>query len=149
MHNTSFFFSYKDLETSKEELLAGPFTNIGYRKGNIEIRLMQFTTGKDHKSANKAVVQLGPFGWYDTEFKTQIVIMGGYLVVLLAHYEFLNDTEHTARLAARATIDSTPRKYQTEYFVDWVKGHIIHVRTPPITFETVFELPVSFVETGR
>ena len=101
-----------------------------YRKGNIKIRLMQFTTRKDHKSANKAVVQLSPFGLYDTEFKTQIAIMGGYLVVLLGHYKFPDDDfKHTGKLASRATIDNTPRKYQTEYFVDWVKGHIIRVRT--------------------
>ena len=83
---------------------------------------MQFTTGTDHRSASKAVVQLDPLEWYDTEFKTHIAIMGGYLVVLLAHYTF-SDSDY----------DKPTSQYQTEYFVDWVKGHIIHVRTASTT----------------
>ncbi|KAF8488513.1 hypothetical protein F5888DRAFT_1809666 [Russula emetica] len=97
------YFQYMDLRTLR-----------GYWKGNIEIRLVQFTTGTNHKSANKAVVQLDPLEWYDAEFKTHIAIMGGYLVVLLAHYYTASDgSRHDG-------------KYQTVYFVDWVKGHVIH-----------------------
>jgi hypothetical protein len=101
----------------------------GYQKGNIEIRLVQFTNGTNHKSANKAVIQLDPLGYYDTEFKTHIAIMGSYLVVLLAHYTVPNDIDHTG-------------KYQTIYVVDWVKGCVIHVRTPPTTFKS---FPISNV----
>ena len=123
MHNPCFFFSYEDsdAETYLEDL--DPRVFLGYREGTIEIRLMQFTTGTDHKSANKAVIQLDPLEWYDTEFKTHIAIMGDYLVVLLAHYTVSNDFQRTG-------------KYQTRYFVDWVKGHVIRVRTPPTTFES-------------
>jgi hypothetical protein len=94
---------------------------------------MQFTNGADHKSANKAAVQLDPFGWYDMKFKTHIVIVGGYLVVLLAHYTYPNDIDRTG-------------KYQPGYLVDWVKGHVIHVRTPLATFELFFEFPTSLIE---
>jgi hypothetical protein len=108
----------------------------GYRKGNIEILLVQFTNGTDHKSANKSVIQLDPLGWYDKAFKTHIAIMGGHLVVLLAHYTVSNDINRTG-------------KYQTGYFVDWVKGHVIHVRTPPTTFEPFFEYPMFSCRNGR
>ena len=105
----------------------------GYQKGNIEIRLIHFTNGTDHKSANQAVVQLDPLGWYDKEFKTHIAIMGGYLVVLLAYY------------ASRNGIDRTI-KYQKGYLVDWVEGQVIHVRTPPTVFESFFEISTSHIE---
>ena len=120
MHNPCFFFSYQDPETYLLDM--DPREFHGYQKGNIEIRLVQFTNGTNHKSANKAVVQLDPLGYYDTEFKTHIAIMGGYLVVLLAHYTVPNDIDRTG-------------KYQTIYFVDWVKGRVIHVRSPPTTSE--------------
>ena len=105
----------------------------GYQKGDIEIRLIQFTNGKKHKSANEAVIQLDPLGWYDTEFKTHIAIMGGYLVVLLTHYTSPNGIDRTG-------------KYQTVYFVDWVKGHVIHVRTPSTKLDHFFESPMSLIE---
>ena len=96
---------------------------------------MQFTTGTNHKSAKKAVVQLDPLEFYDTEFKTHIAIMGGYLVVLCARSTSLNDI-------------SLASKYQMRYFVDWVKGHVIHVRTPPTTFESFSNFQCSLVEMG-
>ena len=78
------------LQRSKRPYESGPRELIGYEKGDLEIRLLQFINGADHKSANKAVDRLDPLGWYDTEFKTHIAIMGGYLVVLLGHYMSLN-----------------------------------------------------------
>jgi hypothetical protein len=33
---------------------------------------------------------------------------------------------------------STTFKYQTGYFIDWVKAHVIHVCTPPTMFESFF-----------
>jgi hypothetical protein len=81
------------------------------------------------------VVQLDPFGWYDEEFKTHIVIMGCYLVVLLAH--------HTVSEYSNTPLTG---KYQTVYLVDWVRGHVIHVRTPSTTFESFFEFPMSPAE---
>ena len=115
MHNPCFSFSYVDPEMPLRSIDTLEFP--GYRKENIEIRLMQFTTGTDHKSANRAVVQLGPFGRYDSQFKTHIAIMGDYLVVILARY-----------LDGRL-VKFPPSKYQTRYLVNWVKGHVIHVRT--------------------
>ena len=138
IHNSlaCFFFSYEDPETYLQDM--DPRQLLGYRKGNIEIRLMQFTNGTNHKSAKKAVVQLDPLGWYDTEFKTHIAIMGSYLVVLLAHYREPEPNRiHTSG------------KYQTRYFVNWVKGEVISVRTPPAMFESFFEFPMSFVEMAR
>lgn len=103
---------YEDPETCSQEVDSLKFKGYESLKGNIEIRLIRFTTGTNHKSANKAAVQLDPLGFYDTEFKTHIAIMGGYLVVLLSQDTFsgYNPTG----------------KYQTVYFVDWVKGHVIH-----------------------
>ncbi len=72
---------------------------------------------------------------YDKEFKTHIAIMGGYLVVLLARYTSLNDIHVTS-------------KCQTVYFVDWVKGHVIKVRTPPTKCESFFEFLMSLVAVG-
>jgi hypothetical protein len=123
MHSPRSFFSYKDPKTTFQDMYTRE--RLGYRrKGNIEIRLMEFTKGANHKSARSPVVQLDPLGRYDTKFKTHIAIMGDYLVVLLAHYK---DPEPNR-------IDPTG-KYQTVYFVDWVKGHIISVRTPLTAFE--------------
>jgi len=127
MHNP-FFFSYKDPDTWSFD-----FRELqGYKKGNIEIRLVRFTNGTNHKSANKATIQLDPFEFYDTKFKTHIAIMGDYLVVLLAH-NTVSGFNCTA-------------KSQTLYFVDWVKGHVIHVRTPPTTFESFSKFQCSLVE---
>jgi hypothetical protein len=125
--------SYQDPETYLQDI--DPRELHGYRKGNIEIRLVQFSNGTDHKSANKSVIQLDPLGWYDTEFKTHIAIMGDYLVVLLAHYTVLDDIHRTG-------------KYQTGYFVDWVKGHVIQVRTIPTAFESFFEYPMFSCRNG-
>jgi hypothetical protein len=133
MHNPCFFFSYYDPEASFH---LGPRAFCGYKQGNIEIRLVQFTDGTNHKSANKAVVQLDPLEYYDTEFKTHIAIMGDYLVVLLAHYM---DPDGIVRTG----------KYQTRYLVNWVKGHVIEVRTPPTKFESFFEFPMSLVEIAH
>ena len=127
MHSSCFFFRHVDLERSIDCLELH-----GYRRENIEICLLQFSNGTNHKSANKAAVQLDPFGWYDKGFKTHIEIMGGYLVVLLAQYRF----------ASHDRVVPTGR-YQTRYFVNWVKGHVIQVRALPTTVESFFEFPMS------
>lgn len=131
MHNPCFFFSYQD----PFAFFRDPRVFHGYKEGKIEIHLVQFTDGTIHKSAKKAVVQLEPLEFYDTEFKTHIAIMGDYLVVLLARYIVPDGIVRTG-------------KYQTRYLVNWVKGHVIEVRTPPTKFESFFEFPMSLVEIG-
>lgn len=86
MHNPCFFFSYEDPDSEMYLRSVDTLECSIYWKENIEIRLMQFTTGTDHRSANKAVIQLNPFGCYDSKFKTQIAVMGDYLVVILGLY---------------------------------------------------------------
>jgi len=82
--------------------------------GRLEIHIIHFTTGKRHKSANIAEVQLEFEGKYDRPFGTHMEIMGNYLIILLAHGTYW-------------------REYQTLYLVDWIKGHVIHVSAPPST----------------
>lgn len=62
--------------------------------------------------------------------------MGDYLVVLLAHY------------MVPGGIVRTGKRRQTRYVVNWVKDHVIEVRTPPTKFESFFEFPMSLVEIG-
>jgi hypothetical protein len=96
---------------------------------------MQFTTNRaGHKSPHKAVIQLDPPKWlgYDAEFKTHIAIMGDYLVVLTVHYTYANNLSRN--------IYNEPRKYQMLYLIDWVEGHVIHVRTHPFAFKYFFRI---------
>lgn len=60
------------------------------------------------------MVQLEFKGDYDRLFGTHIEIMGNCLVILLAHGTFW-------------------RRYQTLYLVDWSKGHVVYVSSPPST----------------
>ncbi len=88
---------------------------------NIEIHLMQFTTGTHHKSTSEAVIPLNFPGSYDSDFKTHIAIIGDYLVVLLAH-EISSNVHHTL------------------YLVDWVRGYVMDVRITPTSSELFFEI---------
>jgi len=130
MHNSLNFFSYENPDQAIRDMDLHDFMAClhGFWKGNIEIRLVRFTNGTNHKSANKAALRLESLGWFDKEFKTHIAIMGRYLVVLLTHYMGPTDPDGIQRTC----------KYQTKYFVDWINGHVINVRIPPITFESFF-----------
>jgi hypothetical protein len=137
MHNPCFFFSSKRPKLNRRYM--GPLKlQAELEPKNIEIRLVHFTTGKQHKSADKAVVQLDSLEWYDTEFKAHIAIMGGYLVVLVA-YISSKGKRNRKRI----------RRYQIIYLVDWKKGDIIHVRTPSTTFESLIEFLIFSCRNGR
>jgi hypothetical protein len=81
------------------------------RKKRLEIHLVHFTTGSCHELAAAPVIYLEFEGKYDRSFGTHIELMGGYLVVLIAH-------------------GSLFRNYQSLYLVDWIQGHLICVSTP-------------------
>jgi hypothetical protein len=80
------------------------------RRRQLEIHLLQFTTGTCHESAKVPVMQLEFEGKFDRSFEAHLEVMGDYLVVLLAH-------------------GSLFRGYQTLYLLDWTRGQLICVST--------------------